>query len=156
MTYDSTFINKANSLVTTDVVQQMRNYTQHHGMVTLDHCFDVASESYNINKVLHLHCDEDRLIYGALLHDFNLYDQYSDENRRMHLWRHPEVAKNNAVKYFDVDKKTQNIIRSHMWPVTFLHVPHSREAWVVCLADKICFASELYFRRGARDGRRNR
>lgn len=154
MVYDPNFLKEVKPLVDTDIVQQMKEYRQHKGTVTLDHCIDVASESYNLNKKFHLNCDVRVLVKGALLHDFNLYDQNLVTSHSWHLVHHPQIAMNNAIKYFDVDKKTQQVIRDHMWPVTFWHIPHSREAWVVCVADKICFASELYFKRGARDGKR--
>ena len=41
----------------------------------------------------------------------------------------------------------QNIIASHMWPLTFRHVPTCREAFIVCLADKYCAVVESMFRR---------
>ena len=36
----------------------------------------------------------------------------------------------------------RNIILAHMWPLA-LHLPHSREAWVVSLADKMCATAEV-------------
>ncbi len=36
---------------------------------------------------------------------------------------------------------------SHMWPLTFRHVPTCREAVIVCLADKYCAVVESMFQR---------
>ena len=44
-------------------------------------------------------------------------------------------------------RKEENIIRSHMWPLTFWHYPQSREAVIVCLADKIVSTKETLFKR---------
>ena len=38
--------------------------------------------------------------------------------------------------------KEKNIIRSHMWPLTFFHMPLSKEAWLVCKYDKILSIKE--------------
>ena len=48
---------------------------------------------------------------------------------------------------FGITKKEQNIIASHMWPLTFRHVPTCREAIIVCLADKYCAVVESMFQR---------
>ncbi len=48
---------------------------------------------------------------------------------------------------FGITKKEQNIIASHMWPLTFRHIPTCREAVIVCLADKYCAVVESMFRR---------
>ena len=42
----------------------------------------------------------------------------------------------NAIKYFNVNKKVQHIIRTHMWPLTLFHMPLSKEARLVSRADK--------------------
>ena len=47
----------------------------------------------------------------------------------------------------DITKKEQNVIASHMWPLTFRHIPTCREAVIVCLADKYCAIVESMFRR---------
>ena len=46
-----------------------------------------------------------------------------------------------------ITKKEQSIISSHMWPLTFRHVPTCREAIIVCLADKYCAVVESMFQR---------
>ena len=56
---------------------------------------------------------------------------------------HPEIAAENAARDFGLDQKEQSIIRTHMWPLTLFHVPASREAWIVTIADKLCGAGEI-------------
>ena len=65
----------------------------------------------------------------------------------MHGFSHPSRACVNAEKVFHITKKEQSIISSHMWPLTFRHVPTCREAIIVCLADKYCAVVESMFRR---------
>ena len=86
---------------------------------------------------------------GALLHDFYLYDWHDDDggSHRLHGFTHPEQARQNAVEVFDIDEKEQEIIRTHMWPLTLSAIPKSREAAIVCLADKWCSLQETLFMR---------
>ena len=87
------------------------------------------------------------------LHDFYLYDWHKKGTfhgiRRlfeMHGFSHPGRACVNAEQVFHITKKEQSIISSHMWPLTFRHVPSCREAIIVCLADKYCAVVESMFK----------
>ena len=51
---------------------------------------------------------------------------------------HPEKAYRNAKKYFPLNQIEVDIIRTHMWPVTFRTFPRTREGWVTTLTDKYC------------------
>ena len=59
----------------------------------------------------------------------------------------PEKARVNARDIFHVGRKEQDIIRTHMWPLTLRAVPRSREAVIVCVADKWCSLQETVFMR---------
>ena len=50
----------------------------------------------------------------------------------------------NAEQEFDLNETERDIIRSHMWPLTLFHMPKSKEAALVCLADKICTLQEFF------------
>lgn len=130
-------------------VLQMKSYTQHGAITTYDHCERVAGTSLRINRRLHLGADEKKLAVGAMLHDFYLYDWHEDDGgtHRLHGFFHPEKARQNAVRIFHVGKKEQEIIRTHMWPLTLRAVPSSREAVIVCMADKWCSLEETLFMR---------
>ena len=135
-------------------VQRMREYIQHGSVTTYQHCKNVALVSFWLNRRLRLHADETSLAVGALLHDFYLYDWHNKGTfhglRRlfeMHGFSHPGCACVNAERVFGITKKEQSIISSHMWPLTFRHVPTCREAIIVCLADKYCAVVESMFRR---------
>lgn len=137
-------------------VQQMRQYIQHGSVTTYEHCRNVVLVSYWLNRRLHLGADETALAVGALLHDFYLYDWHTSGSfhglRRlfeMHGFSHPKSACLNACSYFAITKKEQNIISSHMWPLTLRHMPKCREAIIVCLADKYCAIVESMFQRAA-------
>ena len=114
-------------------VQQMRDFIQHGDVTTYQHCKNVVLVSCWLNHRLHLGADETSLAVGAFLHE-------------MHGFSHPGCACVNAEKVFHITKKEQSIISSHMWPLTFRHVPSCREAIIVCLADKYCAVVESMFK----------
>lgn len=131
-------------------VLKMKKFTQHGRVSTYDHCSSVADLSFQINRFFHLHSDERKLVRGAMLHDFYLYDWHDEDGgeHRLHGFFHAARAADNAVRLLHVSKKEEQIIRSHMWPLNITKVPRCREAWIVCIADKICSLRETVFERG--------
>ena len=118
-------------------VQSMHEFVQHGRTSTYEHCMNVVKLSFWINKHLHLSANERALLTGALLHDFYLYD-WHEKRHRWHGFSHPSRAWKNARRHFPMGAKEENIIRSHMWPLIPWQIPKSREAVIVCLADKCC------------------
>jgi len=144
---------------------QMKNYIQHGRITTYDHCMSVAKMAYMLEKGLKISCNENELIRGAFLHDYFLYDwhnhKYEDLSDkkiifykklwkkyiRLHGFTHPQIAMENAMNDFDLSDNEQLIIKSHMWPLTITSIPKSREAFLVCMADKIVSLKETLFMR---------
>ena len=78
-----------------------------------------------------------------MLHDFFLVrDDKNIVTSTKMLIEHPTIAKENAIKYFGVNEKEQNIIESHMFPVSVV-APKYKEAWIVSLSDKIASHIEV-------------
>lgn len=124
-------------------IAQMEQYSQHHGNNTLQHVENVADVSFRIADRLHLDIDEKALARGAMLHDFYLYTTKDMEiSKYRHGVGHPETALRNAKAHMELSEKEENIIRSHMWPLTITHLPKSKEAALVCVADKYCALRE--------------
>ncbi len=130
-------------------VREMKGFIQHGKVSTYEHCVNVAKLSYKIDRGLFLHSDLKVLLVGAMLHDFYLYDWHVDDGgtHRLHGFRHAKTASANARRYFDVDDRTRHVIACHMWPLNPDKIPRSREAWVVCVADKCVSLYETVFRR---------
>lgn len=119
-------------------VQSMKRYCQHGRVSTYAHCESVAKLSYDINRALNLHADLRVLLVGAMLHDFYLYDWHAQNHsaRRHHAVRHAERASKNAKQILNASDEVCQVIASHMWPLNPAQIPPSKEAWVVCIADK--------------------
>ena len=124
----------------------LKNYCQHGTTSVYDHSLNVAYLCYLKAKTMK-NVDINSLVRGALLHDFFLYDWHIkrkiSKRKGLHGYTHPLRALINASKQFSLNRKEKNIIRSHMWPLTFFHIPLSKEAWLVCFIDKVCSIKEM-------------
>jgi len=138
-----------NELSANELVASMKNYKQHGCVTTYEHCISVAKTSVELGEKLHMKTDLTTLVTGAVLHDFYLYD-WHEKDGGAHEWHgfiHARIAARNAKKYMNADAKIQHIIDSHMWPLNLTHFPGSKEAWLVCLADKYVSCRETIFER---------
>lgn len=143
MNHENEFENLIKELSEDPRAKQMKNYIQHGKVTTYDHCHRVARLSYNINKLFNIKADKKKLVRGAFLHDYFLYDWHC-WNGHLHGFSHAGEACRNAKRDFGLSETEENIIESHMWPLNLFSVPKCREAWVVCLADKICSLQETF------------
>lgn len=80
---------------------------------------------------------------AGMLHDFFLYDLKHRDNikKKLHAFYHPRLALNNAMKLFNLNKKEQEIILKHMWPVTVIP-PKYLETYITTFVDKYCAIEE--------------
>ena len=138
------FIEELNKLLDDPRIINLCNFPQHHGSNTLRHVVAVAKRSFELAERFGWNIDEKALARGAMLHD---YYQYNIKDEGMsayeHGTSHPQIAMEKADKDFNLTKKEKNIIRGHMWPLTFAHPPKSKEAILVSLADKDVAAREF-------------
>ena len=122
----------------------MDQFIQHGNTSCLWHSIAVAYYSYCFFKYFHINCDEKSLIYGALLHDYFLYDWHDkDKSHRFHGFTHGKKALINASKHYSLNKKEIDIIKNHMFPLTLVP-PHHRESILVSLSDKVCSSLETF------------
>lgn len=131
-----------NQLISNDTVQQMKNFTQHFGTNRFDHSYSVSYYCYWICKKLRL--DYKSAARAAMLHDLFLYD-WRDKNShfRFHAFHHGKTACKNACNLFELNKKEQDMITRHMWPVT-LAFPTSIEGFLLTFVDKYCAICESW------------
>lgn len=142
---DLTFRQCLSEMVDHPAIQALKKIPQHKGGTTYAHCVNVANKAYQLAKKWRWDIDIRALVRGAMLHDYYLYDTetmpWSDYR---HSLIHPKLAVENAEKHFTLDQKERNIILSHMFPIPGAPLPRSKEAWLICLADKICAQKEMH------------
>ena len=128
-------------------LKQMKNYIQHGSITTYDHCLQVARTAFSLKCSLKINCDERALVRAALLHDYFLYD-WHDHGDHLHGYHHPYIAAEKADMDFSLTEREKRAIMTHMWPLTLLHPPVSKEGWLLTLADKMVSTRETLFMRG--------
>ena len=128
-------------------VQEMKEYIQHGDVTTYRHSINVVKMAFLIDKKFRLGADRETLLTAALLHDCYLYDWHDKPLSDLHGYRHPHRAAQTVAGHFDVDEKVLAAIESHMWPLTLRTPPTSREAVIVCLADKLSSMAETLWMR---------
>lgn len=140
------FLNKIQEIEKVDKVFEMKKYIQHATTTTFEHCYNVSYICYKLAKEKGYKVNIDSLIRGAFLHDFYLYDWHEKSmTHRLHGFFHPIVALKNAKTYFnDINLIEENMISSHMWPLTFRKIPKCREAFLLCMVDKYCSLLETF------------
>ena len=117
-------------------------YIQHGSTSVLRHSVAVAYTSLYLARRLRVRVDSYTLVRGALLHDYFLYDWHEkDDSHKWHGFIHAEKALKNAMEDFELNKIEKDMIRRHMFPLN-LRPPRYKEAWILCLADKICSGQE--------------
>lgn len=140
------FLMVAREVLQHENVIKMQNYIQHGSVNCLQHSFIVAYYSYSLMKKLQVHVDEYALIRGALLHDYFLYDWHDHEKwHRLHGFRHPNFAYQNAKRDFQINEIEADIIKKHMWPLTLVP-PVKKESWIVTTVDKTSSIMEIFIK----------
>lgn len=133
-------------IINSDYYQELKKYIAHSNVTVYEHSINVALKSYSIALKSHFRIDYKSLIVGALFHDFYLYDWHSRNNRPykgLHGINHPIVSLMNTDQIRELNEIERNIIVSHMFPLTILHYPIYKEAFIVCLADKLVASREV-------------
>ena len=129
--YQDNEFNKIISEVSNNKEFQKLKKVKHHGLNRYEHSVRVAYYTYKITKILHLDYKESTI--AALLHDF-FQEEVSDKNFVVRLRKHPGIAVKNATQYFKLNEKQIDIIKTHMFPITFTP-PKYMEGWIVDFVD---------------------
>ncbi len=144
------FKETAAEILTSEYVQQMKQYPQHGKTNALCHMVAVAWKAYEMAVAYEAKkgrsLDKRSIIRGALLHDLFLYDWHDPNNgHKLHGFSHPYTALENAEKRFALNRIERNIIKRHMFPFTPIP-PKYKESKLVSFADKYCSAMETIYR----------
>ncbi len=112
----------------------------HHGINRLDHLMRVSYFSYIITRFCRLNYKE--TARAGLLHDF-FTDETEGKSQIKALRQHPTYALENAKKYYNLTDREEDIIKTHMFPVTFTP-PKYMESWIVDIVDDAASIYERY------------
>lgn len=134
------YLDCVRDLIHTPQVQSMRQLPHHPGVSCYEHSVFVSYVAYRLARRWGL--DARSCARCGLLHDLYLY-RWNDQSAHPgnQCLDHPVFALRNAEKLTTLTDKERNAILAHMWPLA-VHLPRSREAWTISLADKICATLE--------------
>ena len=134
------YLDCVRDLLQTSQVQSMRQLPHHPGVSCYEHSVFVSYVAFRLARRWGLDCRS--CARCGLLHDLYLY-RWNDQSAHPgnQCLDHPVFALRNAEKLTPLTPKERNIILAHMWPLA-VHLPRSREAWTVSLADKLCATIE--------------
>lgn len=134
-----------NPIIKTEEFKKRKKYKHHEESVFI-HSINVAWKTYKTTKFLRL--DYKKATIGAALHDFYLEDWQKNKIKKplfkKHGFSHAKKAAENAKKHYPnlVDKKVENIIKRHMFPLNIIP-PFYIESWIVSIIDKLVSLSIL-------------
>ena len=134
---NAAFLDQVSPLLDSREVNEMKRWRRHFTVTCYEHSLFVSYVAFRIARRMGWDCRA--AARAGLLHDLYLYDP---ADRTAHpgsqCLDHPVAALRNARELCpDLDSKEANAILTHMWPLA-VHMPRSREAIAVNLADKLC------------------
>lgn len=140
----SAYMSMGENILYHEIFLSTKKYIHHSNISCLEHSIHVSFVAFNLANRLPLNLNYESIIKGALLHDFYLYDWHTNNLSRKkkgfqrHGFSHPSISYLNASRYFSISSLEENIIKSHMWPLTFKSYPKNKEAILIMLVDKYC------------------
>ena len=140
MTNKEIYYNLYSEFYNVNKYRELKTMT-HHATNRLDHIKRVSKLSFKLSKLLKL--DYVSCTRGALLHDFFTKSDLRRKDYKKFLKNHPKIALLNSKKYFNINEIEENIIISHMYPLS-KEKPKYKESKVVCVADKLVSTYEFF------------
>ena len=141
---DKEYFNIIKTYYETSYVQTLKNIPHHKSSNRLEHSLRVSYKAYKIAKRNNL--DYKSTAIAGLLHDlyFNRINDMKTYKDKLNLLTndHPRDAVRNAKKHFNLNPLEEDIILSHMWPIS-KYIPKHKESFIVGYADKICTYNDV-------------
>ena len=123
------------------------NLIAHGKTSVMEHSILVAECGLKIIEKYNLKVNKDEFIKSALLHDYYFYDWHNaPKHVGLHGFTHSKTAAENAKTTFGINDRVYANILSHMWPLNITKLPKTKEGLILCIADKICSAGEVFVR----------
>ena len=130
-------------LLDNEVVEKMKNFKHHYSTTCYQHCLNVSYYNYLVCRKLGLNSRS--AARAGLLHDLFLYDWRRAPRKRgelPHGFRHPTIALENARQHFELEKREEDMIERHMWPLT-IKFPKYADSYVIVVIDKYTAVLEI-------------
>ena len=122
-------------------IQKLSECRQHCHTSRLQHCLNVSYYAFLICKRFGWDCRS--AARAGLMHDFYFYNWKTDNvDMKNHSALHPQIALENAEKYFELNDVERDAILKHMWPCTH-PAPKYKESYAVTFSDKFCAILEM-------------
>lgn len=135
-----TFLKDNEAIINSDVFQELHGFHQHLNTSRYDHSLNVGFLVFL--KTRHTHYYKDAML-GALCHDLFIYNHYETAaSSWQHLLEHPFAALETTQNHFETSPLSENMILSHMWPISS-HLPKSKGAWWLVTMDKVASVIEI-------------
>ncbi|MCR5207301.1 MAG: HD domain-containing protein [Eubacterium sp.] len=142
LTFIDKYLEYTGDLLSNELVESMKTFHHHKEITTHFHSVYVSYTVFKATQRLKL-ADAREITRAALLHDFYLYEWYTEKHEEYHMTYHPKESVKNIEKTFGkLSDMQRNMILSHMFPMG-VERPRCVGAWLLTLADKHC-ASEDY------------
>ena len=129
--------------------QKALKQTHHRKTSVGEHTLRVTASSLRLSHALEkigIRSDQKSIVQGALCHDLGILGRDEKyKNNRECCMQHPKDSVDVAKElYPEMDQKTENIIRHHMWPLGGKR-PRSREEVIVSAADKYASVKDVVY-----------
>ena len=126
------FLGIVGDIVSHPVFLKLR-FEKHHGSNRYDHSLRVAIKTYKF-AIKHK-LDVVEVTRASLLHDFFFNKDFGSNEQLFKLRTHPMMSVVNSKMYFNINEVQEDIIRTHMFPITKT-IPKSYAGMIVSLIDK--------------------
>lgn len=141
--YINKYLEYTGDLLSDSKVKSMEKFHHHKAITTHFHSVYVSYTVLKMAEKMKLE-NAREITRAALLHDFYLYEWYTEKHEEYHITYHPKESVKNIEEHFGkLTDYQRNMILSHMFPMG-VQRPKNIGAWLLTLADKHC-ASEDYF-----------
>lgn len=136
---DEEYYSLIKDIVSNEEFIKRKDFHHHENRSVYVHSIIVSYYSYKIAKFIHM--DYANAAVGGVLHDFYYNDWQKNPQKgikNLHGFVHAGQAAKNSQKHFPqfMNKKVEDIIRKHMFPLTILP-PKYIEGWIVTCVDKV-------------------
>lgn len=133
------FLSYISGLLDEEIVRKLDGQKQHFKYTRLRHSIDVAYRSYFLARLMGWK-NSGSVARAALLHDLFFHEEGCNHFKM--IFDHPKVALQNAKTITCLTPLEEDIIRKHMFLLTF-RLPSYKESYLVTLVDKFSAAAEF-------------